>query len=145
MVTSLGSECGEQELRERPVLRDLLVKPVRQGRLRDPEDGARRQGRAPSHRSPYPEPSDVPRHQKEFSLWRTTSRNQLVAVRAFSRSSGYRADVAANGYEALTAVRTIPYDLILMDCQMPEMDGYEATRRIGCRRASPATRSRSSP
>ena len=43
---------------------------------------------------------------------------------------GYRGDVAGNGREALRAPRRSNYDLILMDCQMPEMDGFEATRAI---------------
>jgi CheY-like chemotaxis protein len=55
--------------------------------------------------------------------------NQLVAVRMLDRL-GYRADVAANGIEALEAHTRAPFDAILMDCQMPDMDGYEATRAI---------------
>ena len=43
---------------------------------------------------------------------------------------GTRADIAGNGIEALELLKTLPYDFVFMDCQMPEMDGYEATSRL---------------
>jgi CheY-like chemotaxis protein len=55
--------------------------------------------------------------------------NQKVAVRMLEKL-GLRTDVAGNGLEAVRMMRTLPYDAVFMDCQMPEMDGYTATREI---------------
>jgi len=55
--------------------------------------------------------------------------NQKVAVRTLEKW-GYRVHAVANGNEVLDALRAMPFDLIIMDCHMPEMDGYETTRLI---------------
>ncbi len=65
--------------------------------------------------------------------------NQQLATLMLERL-GHRVDVAANGQEAVEAVSRKPYDLLFMDCQMPEMDGYEATKEIRSREAASVKR-----
>ncbi|MBN2577960.1 MAG: CHASE domain-containing protein [Pirellulales bacterium] len=82
---------------------------------------------------PAPEPAaadkDIPIQPLRILLAEDNPINQKVALKILKKI-GCRADTAANGLEVLTAIEQIPYDVILMDCQMPEMDGYEAARQI---------------
>jgi CheY-like chemotaxis protein len=56
--------------------------------------------------------------------------NQHVCTAMLKKLGCQRIDVVSNGHEALQAISRTNYGLVLMDCQMPEMDGYEATRQI---------------
>jgi len=70
--------------------------------------------------------------------------NQKIAARTLEKM-GCRIDVVSNGREAVKAVQSVPYDLVLMDVHMPEMDGHEATRRIRDAEAKDTTQSARRP
>jgi signal transduction histidine kinase/DNA-binding response OmpR family regulator len=75
------------------------------------------------------DPEMASRHPLRILLTEDNAVNQRLALRLLEKL-GYRADVAGNGLEAIQAVERQAYDLILMDVQMPEMDGLQATREI---------------
>ncbi len=90
--------------------------------------------RAPGRTSDTPpaldlDPGHAARHPLRILVAEDNVVNQKLATRLLSRM-GYAADIAANGIEAVDAVERQRYDLVLMDVQMPEMDGLDATRAI---------------
>jgi CheY-like chemotaxis protein len=78
------------------------------------------------------DPDMARRHPLRILLAEDNVVNQKLALRLLAQM-GYRADVAANGLEAIDAIERQTYDVVLMDVQMPELDGFEASREINRR------------
>jgi CheY-like chemotaxis protein len=136
LLTSLADrlDAGESGILQ------CLTKPVRRSQLHDALAVA--MGAAAPQPRPVDKPSASPPARQPAVPCRTrilvaedNAVNQKVAARMLEKL-GYRADVVANGLEAVDALSRISYAAVLMDCHMPELDGYEATALIRKREAS---------
>ena len=109
-----------------------VAKPVKQGELGTCLASLLGYGPAPTRPAPAPKPSrttgDV-RARLRLLVVEDNAVNQEVAL-GILENLGYRADVVADGRAALNALGQKDYDLVLMDCHLPGMDGYEASRLI---------------
>jgi CheY-like chemotaxis protein len=134
-VQALSPEiCKELEIH------DYLVKPIKQSRLFDcllnisGRTVAKRElasQDALAHKSNSGDPV-VEAEKMRILVAEDNAVNQIVILSQL-RKLGYAAEAVANGREVLKALEIIPYDLVFMDCQMPELDGYETTRAIRAR------------
>jgi signal transduction histidine kinase/DNA-binding response OmpR family regulator len=114
-----------------------LTKPIRQSQLFDTLVGLLGEGETAATVPVVPaatrlDPQMARRHPLRILLAEDNVVNQKLAMRILQQM-GYRADLASNGIEAIESVRRQTYDVVLMDVQMPEMDGLDAARAICAR------------
>jgi CheY-like chemotaxis protein len=143
----LFSSLGRREVGDAQALFDAyLTKPIRQSQLFDTLASLLAQtpsapgAAAPAPSKPHLDPGMAARHPLRILLAEDNVVNQKLAMRLLQQM-GYRADLASNGIEAVESVQRQPYDVVLMDVQMPELDGLDATRQI-CALMPPGRRPR---
>ncbi|HXR56966.1 MAG TPA: GAF domain-containing protein, partial [Casimicrobiaceae bacterium] len=136
----LASSLGRREVGESETLfAAFLTKPIRQSQLFDTLVGLfgsdSGPAAAPAPTTPRIDGELAARHPLRILLAEDNVVNQKLALRLLQQM-GYRADLASNGIEAVESVQRQTYDVVLMDVQMPEMDGLDAAREICARLAA---------
>jgi len=133
MMTSLGQRGDARQLEEIGFAA-YLTKPVKQSQLYDCLATVTGMQKQVAKEQPVKivtrhSLSEDQKRRVRILLAEDNIINQKVATSILGKL-GYSADAVANGRETVAALAMIPYDIVLMDCQMPEMDGYEATGEI---------------
>jgi two-component system sensor histidine kinase/response regulator len=133
LMTSIGQR-GDARRLEKIGFVGYLTKPVKQSQLYDclvTVSGLRNETALDQPISIFTRHSSIEKQMRtaRILLAEDNVTNQKVALNTLKRF-GYNADVVKNGKEAFEALKKIPYDIVLMDCQMPVMDGYEATNEF---------------
>ncbi|MEJ7653121.1 MAG: response regulator, partial [Chloroflexia bacterium] len=135
MLTSMGNSTDVEDLVSAGI-RASLTKPVRQSYLYDCISTLMLESetRVNEKRLSVLDPTSLATALEHASdarilLAEDNAVNQKVALRMLQKL-GYKVDLVGNGLEAVEALAGIPYAAVLMDCQMPEMDGYEATAAV---------------
>ena len=131
VLSSIGHDVPTQTLRQLRVRR-WLTKPVTQRQLSDclVELAQPRPSAPGALVAPAPAPSAASSVRALHVLVAEDNPVNQAVAEAMLDALGYRCDLAANGREALAAIARHAYDVVLMDCQMPEMDGLDATRSL---------------
>jgi len=132
LLSSLGATFNPNELHQLGISLSL-TKPLRHGKLFDSivavlKDIKPHEKLSSATHSSLPSSPNLD-YPVRLLLVEDNAINQQVAIRMLNKL-GYRVDIASNGIDALQAIKKVAYDIILMDCQMPEMDGYTATQEI---------------
>jgi len=135
LLTSVGQERGNRGW-EHSGIDACLVKPVRHAKLVNTFLSLRADKSSESSQleslgrslSALPQP-ELAAHGPRILVVEDNATNRKVALMQLAQL-GLQADVAADGREGVEMLRTLPYDLVFMDCQMPEMNGYDATSHI---------------
>ncbi len=134
LLTTRGHRLSTETWRAAGISQ-CCAKPVRQSALYDCLANSTAGGPAPFQNEGTAAPEHTPARMilnpnvHRILVAEDNSVNQKVTLGQL-RKLGYAADAVANGFEVLQAIDRVPYDIVLMDCQMPEMDGYEATAAI---------------
>jgi two-component system sensor histidine kinase/response regulator len=135
MITAFSRGISEPLPADSP-FSDVLIKPIKQSELFDsianavrPKSGDVQLPQSPSPPSTEMTQSKLAANSQRILVAEDNAVNQLLTLTQLKKL-GYHAQAVANGREAVEAVLTGTYDLVLMDCQMPEMDGLEATIKI---------------